>query len=53
MKQFLKNAFAILRKTKNDKPAGRSEPTVPPPGLGVRSQVKAGLRITLENRLIS
>jgi len=42
MKRFLKNVFAILRKTEQTGSAGRPERPNPTPLLEVRSQVKAG-----------
>jgi hypothetical protein len=42
MKRFLKNVFAILMKSNENKPAARPKGPHPTPGLGVRSQVKAG-----------
>jgi hypothetical protein len=42
MKRFLKNVFAILRKTEQIGSAGRTERPNPTPLLEVRSQVKAG-----------
>jgi hypothetical protein len=42
MKRLLKNVFAALRKSNDAKPAARAERPTPTPGLGVRSQVKAG-----------
>jgi hypothetical protein len=42
MKRFLKNVFAILRKTEQNGSAGRPERPNPTPLLEVRSQVKAG-----------
>jgi hypothetical protein len=45
MKVFLKNVFAILRKTNAAKSPGRPERPSATPALGVRSQVKAGIRL--------
>ena len=42
MKRFLKNVFAILRKTEQTGSAARTERPNPTPLLEVRSQVKAG-----------
>jgi hypothetical protein len=42
MKRFLKNVFAILRKTSEAKSAKAPQRPSPAPGLEVRSQVKAG-----------
>ena len=42
MKRFLKSMFKILRKTEQNRSAGRPERPNPTPLLEVRSQVKAG-----------
>jgi len=42
LKRFLKNVFAILRKTEQTGSAARTERPNPTPLLEVRSQVKAG-----------
>jgi hypothetical protein len=42
MKRFLKNMFAIMRKTNESKPSACSQRPNPTPLVEVRSQVKAG-----------
>jgi hypothetical protein len=42
MKRFLKNVFAILKKTNEPKSAKAPQRPSPAPGVEVRSQVKAG-----------
>jgi hypothetical protein len=42
MKRFLKNVFAILKKTNEPKIASAAGRPTATPVLGVRSQVKAG-----------
>ena len=42
MKRFLKNVFAVLRKTNEPKSAEAAKRPSPTPLLEVRSQVKAG-----------
>jgi len=42
MKRFLKNVFAIMRKTNESKPSACSQRPNPTPLVEVRSQVKAG-----------
>jgi hypothetical protein len=45
MKAFLKNVFATLRKTNAAKSPRHPERPSATPALGVRSQVKAGIRL--------